>query len=177
MKVSFELIERLAARDTSAAARKRFDNVMEAIRRREASAANYAQLASRIGEMEAALIDAKIAARANGLLADGVRDGDAIGTLENHVERVLRLSDFGTMLEHRLRELEEEIAERKLTAEAKAILQDRRGMSEEHAHLHLRAISRKSRKPLREVARDVIAKDVIAKDVINEEGSLCLNRQ
>jgi AmiR/NasT family two-component response regulator len=167
VKVSFELIERLAARETSAATQKRFDSLMDAIRRRENAAANYAQLVSRIGEMEAALIDAKIASRANGLLENGARGGDVIGTLENHVEGVLRPSEFGTMLQQKLRELEEEIAERKLTAEAKAILQDRHGMSEEQAHLHLRAISRKSRKPLREVARDVI----------EEEGSLCLNRQ
>lgn len=167
MSRSSELIEQLAALENSAYARKRFDNLIAAIRRRENSVANYALLASRIGEMEVALIDAKIAARANGLLAEGVRGGDVIGMLENHVEGVLRPSEFGTMLEQKLRELEEEIAERKLTAEAKAILQDRRGMSEERAHLHLRAISRKSRKPLREVARDVI----------EEEGSLCLTRQ
>jgi AmiR/NasT family two-component response regulator len=165
VKMSFELIERLAAQETSAATRKRLDNLMETIRRREAAVTNYAQLALRIGEMEAALIDAKIAARTNGLLADGARASDVIGTLENHIEGMLRPSEFGTMLEQKLRELEEEMAERKLTAEAKAILQDRRGMSEEQAHLHLRAISRKSRKPLREVA----------KDVIKEESSLCLH--
>jgi AmiR/NasT family two-component response regulator len=165
VKESFELIERLAARETSAAMRHRFDKLMEAIRRRENAVANYAQLASRIGELEAALIDAKVAARAKGLLADG--GSDVIGTLENHVEGVLRPGEFGTMLKQRLRELDVEIAERKLTAEAKALLQDRHGMSEEQAHLHLRAISRKSRKPLREVA----------KDVIEEERSICLNRQ
>jgi AmiR/NasT family two-component response regulator len=60
------------------------------------------------------------------------------------------------MLEQRLRELEEEIAERKLTGQAKAVLQSTYNMSEEQAHLHLRTISRKSRKPLKEVAQELI---------------------
>jgi len=71
------------------------------------------------------------------------------------------------MLEQRLRELEEEIAERKLTTQAKVVLQSAYGMSEEQAHLHLRTISRRSRKPLREIAREVI----------EEKNSLWLNPQ
>jgi AmiR/NasT family two-component response regulator len=106
--------------------------------------------------LEAELIDAKIAARVSGLLEDGARNGDAIGTLEDHAEGVLRPSEFGTMLEQRLKELEEEIAGRKLTAQAKAMLRSAHGMSEEQAHFHLRAISRKSRRPLKEVEKEMI---------------------
>ena len=146
----------MAARETTAAVLTRFHAVADAIRRREQAIKTYAQQAARIGEMEAELIDAKIAARVSGLMADGARNGDAIGTVEDHLAGVLRPSQFGTMLEQRLKELEEEIAERKLTAQAKAVLQNVYGMSEEQAHLHLRTISRKSRRALKEVARELI---------------------
>jgi hypothetical protein len=53
-------------------------------------------------------------------------------------------------------ELEEKVAERKLVTKAKALLETRHGMSEEEAHLQLQAISRKTRKPVREVARELI---------------------
>jgi hypothetical protein len=157
-----DLLGRLAAREISADVRKRFDKLMDAIGRRERVMRNYAERAARIGEMEAELMDAKIAARLTGLLEDGARAGDAIGRAEDHVEGVLRPSQFGTMLEQRLRELEEEIAERKLTAQAKAVLQSVYNMSEEQAHLHLRTISRKSRRPLKEVARELIWSGVSA---------------
>jgi AmiR/NasT family two-component response regulator len=101
-------------------------------------------------------VDAKIAARLNGMLEHGAATREVIGSLENLVGVVLRPSEFATLLERKLQEVEEEIAERKLTARAKAKLQCARGMSEEQAHRLLRAISRKSRRPLREIAREVI---------------------
>jgi AmiR/NasT family two-component response regulator len=60
------------------------------------------------------------------------------GAIESHGEAVLRPSHFGTILERTRRELEEEIAERELTAQAKAVVQGAYGMSGEQAHLHLR---------------------------------------
>ena len=39
---------------------------------------------------------------------------------------------------------------------AKAILQKSQGMSEEEAHAHLRVVSRKSRRRVKDVARQVI---------------------
>src|SRR5580692_8003039 len=130
MNRSLELLVQLAARETDVSVLKRFDDVVEAMRRWERATRSYAQQATRIGELEAELIDAKIAARVSGLLEDGARNGDAIGTLEDHAEGVLRPSEFGTMLEQRLKELEEEIAGRKLTAQAKAMLRSAHGMSE-----------------------------------------------
>jgi AmiR/NasT family two-component response regulator len=135
---------------------KRFAALMEAVLRRQAATKEYARRAARIGEMEAELVDAKIAARASGLLADGAGTRDFIGTIESHVEGVLRPSQFEAILGQMVKDLEEEIAERKLTAQAKAVLQSADGMSEEQAHLHLRTISRKSRRPLKEVARELI---------------------
>ncbi len=135
---------------------RRFAALMEAVLRRQAATRKYARRAARIGEMEAELADSKIAARASGLLADGAGTRDLIETIESHVEGVLRPSQFDAMLGQMAKDLEEEIAERKLTAQAKAMLQSDDGMSEEQAHLHLRTISRKSRRPLREVARELI---------------------
>jgi hypothetical protein len=129
---------------------------MEAVLRRQAAAKEYARRAARIGEMETELADSKIAARASGLLADEAGARDLIETIESHIEGVLRPSQFGTMIEQMGRDLEEGIAQRKLTAQAKAMLQSDNGISEEQAHLHLRTISRKSRRPLKEVAREVI---------------------
>jgi ANTAR domain len=156
VKRSLELLKHFAGQETSAAVLTRLRAVADAIRRREHCIEDYAQQVARIGEMEAELIDAKIAARVGGLMANGAPGEDRIKAVEQHVEGVLRPSEFGTMLEQRLKELEEEIAERKLTAQAKAVLQNVYSMSEEQAHLHLRTISRKSRRPLKEVAQELI---------------------
>jgi hypothetical protein len=118
----------------------------------------YARSAARIGELETALADSKIADRARGLLANHVRDTDAIDTIVRHVESVLRPSQLRTALDQRTKEIEQELAEREMAARAKAVLQKRYGMSEDQAHVHLRLVSRQSRKRLRDVARDVLAR-------------------
>jgi AmiR/NasT family two-component response regulator len=159
---SLDLLAGLAARETCAAALERFNEMQETIRRRQRAMRSYAEQAARIAEVEAELIDAKIGARVSGLMSVDAGNGDVIGAIESHVQGVLRASQFGTMLEKRLMELEEEIAERKLTSRAKAVLQSAHGMSEEQAHLHLRTISRRSRRPLKEIAREVIWSGVSA---------------
>jgi hypothetical protein len=116
----------------------------------------YARAAARIGELETELADSKIADRARGLLAHGALPSDAIDTIVRHVESVLRPGQLRTALGQLNQEIEQEIAERELASRAKAILQSRYGMSEDQAHVHLRLVSRKSRKRLRDVARDVL---------------------
>jgi hypothetical protein len=116
----------------------------------------YARKAARIGELETALADSKIADRARGLLADSASPRDAVDTIIRHVESVLRPGQLGTVLTQLTQEIEQEIAERELANRAKAVLQSRYGMSEDQAHVHLRLVSRKSRKRLRDVARDVL---------------------
>src|SRR6202041_14627 len=112
----------------------------------------YARKAARIGELEIELADSKIADRARGMLAGGAPPRDAVDTITRHVESVLRPGQFGTVLHQLTQEFEQEIAERELANRAKAILQSRYGMSEDQAHVHLRLVSRKSRKRLRDVA-------------------------
>jgi hypothetical protein len=116
----------------------------------------YARNAARIGELEAELADSKIADRACGLLAAGPQPPAAIDTIARHVESVLRPGQLAAVLGQLLVEIEQEISERDLANRAKALLQSRYGMSEDQAHVHLRLVSRKSRKRLRDVARDLL---------------------
>lgn len=161
MSKSLDLLARLASRETAACGQKRVADLMEKIRA-DLAARNYAAQAARIGEMEAQLVDEKIAARIVGLLDSGAllesrpRSVDLIGIVEDHVGAVLRPSPFAAVLGQTAAELEKEIGERELTAQAKATLQRDQGMSEEEAHLHLRAMSRKSRRPVVEIARELV---------------------
>jgi hypothetical protein len=114
----------------------------------------YAALAARAGELEAELADSKIADRARGLLAASQTSG-TLDLVERHVETVLRARQMDKVLERISQELEQKVAERKLVTQAKAVLQRLHGMSEEEAHLQLQATSRKTRKPVKEVAREL----------------------
>jgi len=135
---------------------ERIAAVVEGVWRLPLAPASYARDAARIGELESELADSKIADRARGLLANEAPPGDAIDTMVRHVESVLRPGQLRTVLAQLTEEIEQEISERELANQAKAILQSRYGMSEDQAHVHLRLVSRKSRKRLRDVARDVI---------------------
>jgi len=139
---------------------ERIAGAIEEVWRLSLVSETYARNAARIGELEAALADSKIADRASGLLAAGAQPRGAIEIIAHHVESVLRPGQLGLVLGQLLDEIEQEIAERDLTNRAKAVLQSRHGMSEDQAHVHLRLISRKSRKRLRDVARDLLEEPV-----------------
>jgi hypothetical protein len=146
-------------------ARARLDQVagtIEEVWRLSLVPAVYARSAARIGELETELADSKIADRARGLLASGALPSDAIDTIVRHVESVLRPGQLGTVLAQLSQEIEQEIAERELANRAKAVLQSRYGMSEDQAHVHLRLVSRKSRKRLRDVARDLLEETAVS---------------
>lgn len=130
--------------------------VMEEVWRLTLLPAAYAHDARRIGELEKELADSKIADRARGLLDNGARARDPIDIIVRHVESVLRPGQLRTVLDQLTEDIEQEIAERELANRAKAVLQSRYGMSEDQAHVHLRLVSRKSRKRLRDVARDLL---------------------
>jgi hypothetical protein len=135
---------------------ERIAGAMEEVWRLSLLSDSYARDAARIGELETELADSKIADRARGLLANGAPPADAIDTILRHVESVLRPGQLGTALGQLTQEIEQEIEERELASRAKELLQSRYGMSEDQAHVHLRLVSRKSRKRLRDVARAVI---------------------
>jgi hypothetical protein len=140
---------------------ERIASAIEEVWRLSLLPASYARNAARIGELESGLADSKIADRARGILARGTLSidappRDAVDTIVRHVESVLRPGQLETVLGKLTEELEQDIAERELANRAKAFLQSRYGMSEDQAHVHLRLVSRKSRKRLRDVAREVL---------------------
>lgn len=116
----------------------------------------YSNLLADIGRLEAQLIDSRIADRAQGLLT-GERDFDLLAALVNHVKTVVRPDTVIRTLESMRQELQDEMEERRVTGEAKALLQAKHSLSENQAYTHLRLLSRKSRRPLKDVAMDVIA--------------------
>jgi ANTAR domain len=130
--------------------------VIEDVWRLAALPSSYALEAARIARMETALADSKIADRARGLLASGAQQHDAIETILRHAKSVLRPSPLQTALSDLSQEVEREIAERELASRAKAVLQSRYGMSEDQAHVHLRLVSRQSRRRLHDVARELL---------------------
>jgi hypothetical protein len=121
----------------------------------------YARIARRIGDLEAELADAKIADRASGMLQDPESSRDPIEAIARHVESVLRTSDLENALFQLERDKAEQLAERRLTSRAKAVLQSRYGISEEQAHVHLRIVSRTNRMRLRDVAQAMIENPVL----------------
>jgi hypothetical protein len=122
----------------------------------------YSDLAGRIADLEARLMDSKIADRARGFLTHEA-NSDPAEAIARHVDGVLRPTPTRRILEQVLSELEEEIQERRLAAEAKQILQALYGISEEQAHTELRLRSRKSRRRLKDVARQVIEEQHLLK--------------
>ena len=147
---------------TAHAVLERIAGAIEEVWRLSLLPATYARNAARIGELETELADSKIADRARGMLANGAAPRGGVDTIIRHVESVLRPGQLGTVLGQLNQEFEQEIAERELANRAKAVLQDRYGMSEDQAHVHLRLVSRKSRKRLRDVARDVLEETAVS---------------
>lgn len=141
---------------TAHAVLERIAGAIEEVWRLSLLAATYARNAARIGELESELADSKIADRARGMLAIGVVPRGGVDTIARHVGSVIRPGQLGITLGQLNQEMEHEIAERELANRAKAVLQSRYGMSEDQAHIHLRLVSRKSRKRLRDVARDLL---------------------
>jgi len=121
----------------------------------EAAADPYASLARRVSDLQARLTDSKIADRVRGYLTDDT-NSDPTEAIVRHVETVLRPARSRVLLEQALSELEAEIEERELVDRAKQILRAAHSVSEEQAHIELRLRSRKSRTPLKEVAKQVI---------------------
>lgn len=114
-----------------------------------------ASLAARIEELEGEIVRSKIANRVEGLVESRNSGSASIPLVLHHVEAVLRSLRLGDVLRRLTAELEDELAARNLASRAKEVLQRSKGMSEEEAHTHLRLISRKTRRPLRDVARSL----------------------
>jgi hypothetical protein len=143
-------------------ARPRLARIATAMQAIGTAADRYSHLIGRLSDLEVRLMDLKIADRARGLLTEET-DSDPTDAIARHVDSVLRPTPTTRFLEQVLSELEDEIEERRLVAEAKQILQVVDQLSEEQAHHYLRLLSRRSRKPLKEVAHQVIEDQYLLK--------------
>ncbi|HLI84412.1 MAG TPA: ANTAR domain-containing protein [Bryobacteraceae bacterium] len=112
------------------------------------------ELAKRISRRQAELADLKVAERAQGFLHHGEPGASEI--MATHVECVLRARRLEAFLEQCARDLEGQIEERKVIAQAKNLLQAAHGVSEEEAYAQLRLSSRRSRRRIFEVAHQLI---------------------
>ncbi len=127
---------------------ERMARVAEGLVGRSLLAGRYAELAARVAESEAQLLYAKIRDRARGLITNDAADGFATEAVARFADTLLRQPETEIMLERLASGRETEVQERNLAAQAKAVLESVYGMSEEQAHQHLRAASRRSRRPL-----------------------------
>lgn len=134
------------------------DPVFQSLWSAQCSRLSYINVVEGIAELEARVLESKITHRARGLLASNAQ-GDIIETIAQHIHTVLHSASTGELLQRIRVEFQDELKERSVLAEAKAILQGTHGMSEEQAHIHLRRLSRRSRKRIQSVAQDVIEND------------------
>ena len=136
---------------------KRLSRAVEAMWRLPYLEDAYAFSAARVAELETELANSKIVDRAKGMLEVSAENSELVAIIERHVENVLRsTAHVGNVLERIKKDLEDELLERSLAAQAKSILRATSDMTEEQAHLKLRTISRQTRRPLRDVARELI---------------------
>jgi hypothetical protein len=111
-------------------------------------------LATRISRRQAELADLKIAERALGFLSHP--EPGAAETMVLHVESVLRTRRFEAILDQFAGDLEDQLEERKIIAEAKDLLQTTHGITEEEAYSQLRLSSRRSRRRIFDVAHQLV---------------------
>ena len=113
-------------------------------------------IVAEIARLEAELADLRIADRASEILAQRDPAQETVKAVHRHIERVLEGTDSASTLKQQLETLRSQVQDRRLVNRAKAFLQKTRRMSEEEAYLHLRNASRRERRPLREIANEVL---------------------
>jgi signal transduction protein with GAF and PtsI domain len=113
-------------------------------------------LANRLHELQAELADGKITDRARGILLEDSRRFDLGGLMRQHVDRVLEGTNGVDLLAQHVAKLEAEVGNRRIINRAKQFLQEKLQLSEEQAYLRLRNTSRKSRRPLLDIAGEVL---------------------
>lgn len=129
---------------------------VNAIRRVAAERAGLLdQLALRVRQAEAELLNRKIMERAAGLRSEltGVNRSER---LLKHVEVVLKYRGIEGMLQAHAQQLESRLDDRALIAAAKSVLQQRERLTEEQAFRRLRSMSRRQRVPLATVAQSIL---------------------
>jgi len=143
--------------ETSLAVLERLARTIESVWSLSHASGALVDLTTHIGRLQSQLADLKIADRAGGFLAHPQPNASLI--MAHHVESVLNAHRFRRFLEEMVRDLENQIRERRLITRAKALLQDTYGISEEQAHARLRLSSRRSRRRLGTVAEHLIKEE------------------
>jgi hypothetical protein len=110
----------------------------------------------RIYHLQAELADGKITDRVQGILLENSTPFDLGSVMRQHVDRVLDGTNGSELLVQQVAKLEAEVQTRRVIAGAKQILQKALHLSEEEAYLRLRNTSRRSRRPLIEIAGEVV---------------------
>lgn len=105
--------------------------------------------------LQSQLADCKIAERLEGMATPETDGPVSAGTIRDHILRVLDGADPAGDLLERLEKLQSELDGREVIARAKAILQTKRGMTEQQAYLHLQRTSRRRRQPLAAIAQEI----------------------
>lgn len=114
-----------------------------------------ARLTAQVARLEIELAERKIDSRAEGVQAEPDAAGRA-AQLQEHIARVLRAKGLEAHLSAQASDLEQKIRERHVIAQAKDLVRQNLGSSEEHAYLTIRNLSRKNRTPLVHIAREII---------------------
>lgn len=119
----------------------------------------YARHILRIAELEAELADAKIADRAQAMLHMEEVPPNSIppvDILSRSVNTILGPYQLQNVLRKVVEDLERDSAEYDLVRQAKGFLQERQNITEAQAYLHLRLVSRQTRRPLPDIASELM---------------------
>jgi len=119
----------------------------------------YAREILRIADLEAELADAKIADRAQAVLQMSPHPSnpsDPVDVISRSVNAILGPSQLGNVLKEVLGDLERDTYEYDVIRRAKDYLQERQKITEAQAYLHLRQVSRQTRRPLPDVANELM---------------------
>ena len=146
-------------------ARPRLDQatqILNSVCKASALRTDYVRMAERLADLDTRVLDTKIAERARGFVGDHARP-DPIEDIARHVAFVLRPTPVRQTITQLLDHLQKEMEARQVASQAKAILQNSHGMSEEAAHQYLQRASRKTRRPLRDIAAAVVERFAVTR--------------
>lgn len=148
-----------AEREAAQSILRRIVPLFESLTRFVGEQARQIELVREIGKLESAIAAEKILDRARGLMREHPYfNEETIALVDRHAARVLASCQFSQTLQERLRDLEATAAAREVTSHAKALLQEQFGYTEEKAYLHIRSLSRQSRKRMPEIAREILSR-------------------
>ena len=129
------------------------------------------RLIAEIANLESDLANLKIAERAAGVVNGADWTDHAPFVLQQHISRVLEGTDITRELKGQLAALQSRLHDRQVLATAKARLQDTLELDEESAYLFLRNASRRARRPLREIAQDILTGAINLQRTMNAQAA------